>query len=123
MPKPLDYWNPRSKDRARSNARTQRNAVVPAEFDRLLTRSADHPAVQSIVAALQARCIEFFQADDGERAGREITLHVRDSHFIEAATIAAEIFARRKKIKSHPRPEPLPHTRRDIDGPDLTYFL
>jgi len=123
MPEPLDYWNPRSKDRTRSDAPQARNTVVPPEFDRLLTRSADHPAVQSIIAALQSRGIEFFQTDDGERAGREITLHVREADFTGAATIAAEIFARRKKIKSQPRPEPFPETRREIDGPDLTYFI
>lgn len=85
--------------------------AVPAEFDHCLTRSDDHGGVAAIEAALRARRIPCFRADGGGYAKRQIALHIRGQDAAAAGPIAAQIFARRQKLRSFPRQQ----VRRDED--------
>lgn len=88
-----------------TEAPPQPAAAVPAEFDALLTRTADHAAAQAILCALRREQIESHCSDDGRATRREIILHVRSSDLDNARLIAAEIFVRRKKFKEMPKVE------------------
>jgi hypothetical protein len=117
MSDPIEYWNPNGRSepapadpRYAPAAAGRPLKAVPVEFDSLLTRTTELAAAQAIVNALTKLGIPFHQADDGRIADREILLYVRSTDQTRAATLAAEIFVRRKKIRSFPRPKPVPNS-------------
>ena len=117
MPEPLEYRNPRSATNASGRkfpkpGETAPQAVIPPQFDKLLTKSEDHAAVRAIEAALRRAQIAFHTISDGERAKRQVQLYVATANFHRSAEIATTIFARRAKVKKFPKPE-VPNT-----GPD-----
>ncbi|HWE03096.1 MAG TPA: hypothetical protein VG326_11865 [Tepidisphaeraceae bacterium] len=125
MPDPINYWNPKGRSDPRPAlpaAPAGPMKAVPVEFDAPLTRTTELAAAQAIMRAFEKAQIPFHEGDDGKIADREIVLYVRSADQTRAATIAAEIFARRKKIKSFPRPKPSPPTT-TIQGPDFSSFL
>jgi len=109
MPDPLDYRNPRSADADNKIDRRPPGprAVIPVEFDTLLTRTDDHAAARAIENELQRLGIPLFRSEAGEPAQRSIEIHIHAADFETAGPVAAEIFVRRKKIKSIPRPKPI----------------
>jgi hypothetical protein len=119
MADPLDYRNPRAADgRERIGPVTPApRAVIPVEFDTLLTRTEDHAAVRAIENELGRAGIELFRSESGDPAKRSVELHVRAADFERAGPIAAEVFVRRKKIKSIPRPKPVEETTFSARGP------
>ncbi|MBC8107509.1 MAG: hypothetical protein H7Z14_13030 [Anaerolineae bacterium] len=125
MPQPLDYRNPKSPRRAVVPSDASAGVTrpcIPAEFDKLLTKTDDHPAARAIEAQLRKADIAFHAIDDGERAKRTLEIYVGEKRFEQAAQIAATIFARRAKIKKFPKPE-IPDTgRAGGDWIDATLF-
>lgn len=106
-PSPIDYFSPLARpEPATALPETPKPAaVVPMEFDTVLTHSADHGAVAAIETALRAKHIPAYRADDGQLAGREITLYVRGEDHPTAGPIAAGIFARRQRVKAMEPPK------------------
>jgi hypothetical protein len=90
--------------------------VVPAEFDVLLTRTDDHAAARAVEVALRRAGIEVFRSNDAAAAARAVQLHIRAADRDRGAQIAGQIFARRQRVRSFPRPEMPP------DGPDSPAF-
>jgi len=105
MAEPLDYFNPNAPDRPDPPKRAEpiTPIAIPAEFDAPLTRTEDRAAARAVEAALRRARIEVFTVDRGE--GVAIELHVRAADQERAVQIAGRIFARRRKMKSFPRPE------------------
>lgn len=113
MSDPIDYFNPKTVDsNAEKPARVEPITAVPAEFDCQLTTTTDHAAARAIMTALEKLNIDVFQASDGDVARRHLSLHVRESDRVAAAPVAAEIFARRQKVKTL-----LPKKPTDIEVP------
>src|SRR5438270_9222374 len=109
MAQPLDYRNPLSKASSDdSRAVPVAHAVIPADFDFVLTNSNDHAAVRAIENELRRRQIGVFRAEDDSNAQRRVQLLIRSADQKTAGEIAAKIFARRKRIKAFPRQEPIP---------------
>jgi hypothetical protein len=119
MHEPLDYRNPKNPE-VTGSARPTARAAVPIEFDLLLTRTQDHAGARAIEAQLKREKIAVFcTEDDGARALRWIELYIRADDAPRAQQTAGEIFNRRKKIKSFPRPQMppnIPERPGDIDG-------
>jgi hypothetical protein len=105
MAEPLDYFNPNAPDGPNPPKRTEpvRPIAMPAEFDALLTRTKDRAAARAVEAALRRGRIDVFTVERGAEVA--IELHVRRADQARAEQIAGRIFARRRKIKSFPRPE------------------
>lgn len=113
MPDPLDYRNPRRDDaRDPIDRPPAPRAAIPVEFDTLLTRTDDHAAARAIENELRRLGIPFFRSEDGNPAKRNVEIHVHTTDFERAGPVAAQIFVRRKKVKSIPRPKPI-----DDDSP------
>ena len=85
--------------------------AIPAEFDVLLTSSDDHAAVSAVDAALRREKIVTFRVDDTrEMVGRKIRLLVKSADRDRASVIAAQVFARRARVKSFPHTKPVRET-------------
>ena len=96
MPEPLEYRNPRSATNASGRkfpkpGETAPQAVIPPQFDKLLTKSEDHAAVRAIEAALRRAQIAFHTISDGERAKRQVQLYIATADFDRSAEIATTI--------------------------------
>ncbi|MGC4030647.1 MAG: hypothetical protein QM754_02700 [Tepidisphaeraceae bacterium] len=115
---PVDYFNPRAEpEPVPVEPVVERPAaVIPAEFDAVLTRSDDHAGVAAVEAALGAMKIRYHRAAGGEVAKREIALFVRHADLEAASIAAARVFARRARVKAMNKPQPA-----DTD-PDSSLF-
>jgi hypothetical protein len=122
MAQPLDYRNPKHMEGQPDLGPAppkRAPAVVPAEFDHLLTATEDHAAARAIEVELSRHGIEVFHLNPSERVRGVVRLHVRQADHEKATQIASEIFARRRRIKSLPAQE----IQRDIPNlPDLPTF-
>lgn len=112
MSDPINYFNPISeKIAAEKPVRVDPLTAVPEAFDYQLTVTADHAAARAIVTALVRLDIDVFQGNDGNVLNRQLTLHIRGADREAAAPVAAEIFARRQKVKTLlPKKKPEPDT-------------
>jgi hypothetical protein len=100
MPEPLNYRNPKSKDpEPPAAAGPVARAVIPVEFDRLLTRTQDHGAARAVEVQLARERVAVFRSEDGSAANRCIELYVRGSQWEAAAQIAGRVFARRERLR------------------------
>jgi len=119
MPEPLDYRNPKHMAESAQPVRSaprRPQAVVPAEFDHLLTATEDHAAARAIEAELHRQLIVVFRSEPDDLVGRVTRLHVRQADREAASQIAAQIFARRQRIRSFPRPQIPPNLPGEPDG-------
>jgi len=119
MPEPLDYQTPGTPDTAPQIDPPAPSArpAIPVEFDTLLAQTDDHAAAKAIEVALHRENIPVFSAGDGNIVARQIDLYIRAADHERASKIAAQIFARRKKLKSLPRQKMLRE-----DQPDSGLF-
>lgn len=123
MANPLDYFNPNDPRRSSDEKpRAKAQAIVPQEFDTLLTETEDRAAVTAIIKALDREHIPSHCPKPGMHSGVEARLYVRQSDHDRAALIAAETFVRRKRVREMQkplRPDPgsthLPSVFDDID--------
>lgn len=119
MAEPLEYFNPQatpdevaepavptSADRVRAAFGGRGEAVaVPAEFDARLELSAadaakaDVAATAAIEAALRHADLPVFRGRDASAAGDGIELHVRRADLKAARAVAAEVLARRRRLR------------------------
>ena len=96
MSEPLDYFNPSDKDeqpRRRGPA-----PAVPAEFDVVLTRTADHAGARAVEVELGTQGIACFRSEGRDAVDRVVQLHVRSADHALASQLAAMVFARRKRL-------------------------
>jgi hypothetical protein len=122
MALPLNYRNAKATPPPQ-RAEPVVPAAIPIEFDVLLTQTEDHAAASAIEAALGRAGIQMFRPVGHVAAYPAVQLYVRAADRERAAEIAAQIFVRRKKIKSFPRPKIPPDGSRLIDGTDLSSLL
>lgn len=117
-PKPVDYFNPHARPEPVpvEPVEAKPAAVIPAEFDAVLTRSNDLAGVAAVEGALRAMKIPCHRTDDGKLADREIVLFVRQADAEKAGVAAARVFARRARVKAMNKPQPI-----DPD-PDASLF-
>jgi hypothetical protein len=114
MPEPLDYESCSPQRPARPVVPPP--AAVPAQFRAQVTTSDDHAGVRSVEAALNKAGIGFFRAEgDARVVGRPVTLWCAEADCARAMAIAAEVFARRAKVRkaAPPRSDLTDHMTRD----------
>lgn len=113
-PRPMDYYNPLARPEPAEPAPAAPpgpKAVVPLEFDTVLTHSSDHPAVAAIEAAMRIQQIPTHRVTDGQIVGGQVfggqvTLYVRAQDYAVAAPVAAAVFVRRQRVKAMNPPKP-----------------
>ena len=104
MTRPLDYRNAKGPGWEGDRGAAPR-AAIPVEFDAAVTRTEDHAAARVIEDELTRQQIPVFRAEEDAAARREVVLYVRGADRGRAEAIAAEIFVRRKRLRSLPRQE------------------
>jgi hypothetical protein len=117
MSEPLDYFNPQGKDAPR--ARRGPAPAVPAEFDVVLTRTADHGGARAVENELACQKVPYFRTEGGDPVERVVQLHVRSADHAYAAQLAAMVFARRKRLNEIDPRRPAPRTPDWSDGSGL----
>lgn len=105
MAEPLDYRSRVPRDDEPPSRRVV-SVVVPEEFGAKVTTSDDHAGVRAVESALTRAGIRFFRAEgDARMVGRPVTLWCAQGDHARGAAVAAEVFARRNRVKKSTPPK------------------
>ena len=100
MPEPLNYRNAAAPEPVEPVKKGPR-AAIPLEFDQVVTRTKELGAARAIEEQLARQGIPVFRIEDDDEAGEATAvLLVRAADLDPAARTAAEIFARRRRVRS-----------------------
>ena len=100
----LDYRGakPSEKDEADRRPKGPR-AVIPVEFDTVITTTQDPGGAAAVEQQLRREHIPVHRTHEGPVVDQTIELIVRAQDGARAMKVAADVFARRQKLKSFPR--------------------
>src|SRR4051812_13354551 len=99
---PLNYRNAAAPEPVEPTEKGPR-AAIPVEFDQVVTRTKELAAARAIEEQLGRDGVRVYRIEDGEGEDATAVLLVRAADLDHAARTAAELFARRRRVKSFPR--------------------
>ena len=105
MSHPLEYRRirpPHEEEEPEDKVRGPR-AVIPIEFDAVVTHTKDPGGAGAVEQQLRRENIPVFRTHEGPAVDQTIELIVRAEDRERAMKVAADVFARRQKLKSFPR--------------------
>src|SRR3954469_18062125 len=104
MSQPLEYRSariPQQKEPAHKPKGPR--GVIPIEFDVVVTHTKDTGGASAVEQQLHREKIPVFRTHEGPAIDQTIELLVRAEDRERAIKVAADVFARRQKIKAFPR--------------------
>jgi hypothetical protein len=104
MTHPLEYRNARGPQPEEPDHKVRGpRQVIPIEFDVVVTHTKDPGGASAVEQQLRRENIPCFRTHEGPVVDQTIELLVRAEDRDRAIKVAADVFARRQKIKSFPR--------------------
>ena len=104
MSHPLDYRGVKPSPQEEQERRPKGpRAVIPVEFDSVITTTQDPGGASAVEQQLRRENIPVHRTHEGPIVDQTIELIVRAQDRERAVKVAADVFARRQKLKSFPR--------------------